>query len=239
MTTESLHPKDGVLAGTINATVATHPVDGYLARPEGQQSYPAVVLIQEYWGIEPHIQQLTERFAREGYVVLAPDLYHGKVAQEPDEAVKMVMALNWAQASDEVSRAIDYLLAREDVSPKKIGVVGFCMGGLLTWKAAEREDGRLAVIAPFYAGRYDPSAEDMRKVTAPALVVWGGDDASISAENRDKVTALLEQEGKTHKALTYPGAGHAFLNDKHDGYNAEAATQAYAELVAWFAQYLQ
>lgn len=238
MAEKQLQRKSGVEAGTVRFT-SQGTADGYLAFPaDSGTPHPGVILVQEWWGIESHIVELTERLAREGYVVLAPDLYHGKVAQEPDEAQKAMMALDMPRAMDEISTAIDYLQGRNDVQPKRIGMVGFCMGGQLTWRMAEREDGELAAVAPFYGAGYDPTPESVRTITAPVLAVWGGDDPSVPAEQREKIVALLQQEGKQHKALTYDGAGHAFMNDKHDSYNPEVASQAWQELLAFFKQNL-
>lgn len=210
---------------------------GFLAEPSDGLPHPGVVLIQEWWGLEPHITELAERLATAGYIVMAPDLYHGQVATEPDEAAKALMALNQQQAVAEIGQAVAYLIGRSDVRPKKVGVVGFCMGGLLAWRAAEAENGRIAAAAPFYAGYYQPTAADIAKVTAPVLVVWGETDRGIPAAQREHVVNLLKQEGKTFKALVYP-AGHAFMNDHHATYNPTAAAEAWSELLAWFKQYL-
>jgi carboxymethylenebutenolidase len=239
MAQEHLASNNGILSGFVSYSGGeVGSIDGYIALPNDRKAHPGVILIQEWWGIEPHIQELTQRLAREGYVVLAPDLFHGKVATEPDEAMKATMALNRDAAVAEVRSGIDYLQRREDVLPKQVGVVGFCMGGLLVWRIAELENGELAAIAPFYAAHYHPSAEDIARVSAPALVVWGQQDASISAQDRQHITQLLQQQGKTHQALVYP-AGHAFMNDRHGDYNQPSAEQAWSALLAWFKQYLR
>jgi len=238
---DHLDEKNGALAGLVrypaNGVAGPQSLEGFLARPDDGKPHPGVIVIQEWWGLEPHVKSLTERLARDGYVALAPDLYHGKVASEPDDAMKQMMALNLDQAVDEIQQAIDYLQSREDVQPKKVGVVGFCMGGRLTWRVAERENGELAAIAPFYAGGFQPTAEDIRKVTAPALVVWGEQDRGIPVSQREHVEKLLRQEGKTFKVLLY-NAGHAFMNDTHPTYDQAAATQAWSELLAWLKRYL-
>jgi carboxymethylenebutenolidase len=234
---DNLQEKHGVQTGTISYGTNGGTVDGYLARAADTQPHPGVILIQEWWGIEPHIKDMAERLARQGYVVLAPDLYHGKVAREPNEAMKQMMALNKDAAVNEIRKGIDYLQSRSDVQPKQLGVVGFCMGGFLTWKVAEAENGELAAIAPFYAGAFNPSPQDIAKVTAPALIVWGDEDGGIPADQRQHITTLLQQAHKTHKILVYH-AGHAFMNDQHASHNKHAAEQAWDELLAWFKQYL-
>jgi carboxymethylenebutenolidase len=227
--------------GTSSSVVSYHvdggSVDGYLALPNDGKSHPGVILIQEWWGIEPHIKELTDRLAREGYIVLAPDLYHGTVPAEPNDAAKAAMSLNYAAAVDEIRHGIDYLQSRDDVTPKQVGVVGFCMGGTLAWRTAELENGEVAAVAPFYAGRYSPGEQDIAKVTAPVLIVWGEHDHSISPGDRGRITQLLRQQSKTHKVLLYP-AGHAFMNDRHASYDRSSAERAWSELLAWFKQYL-
>lgn len=237
MTGDNLTSKGDISAGIISYHSDGNTVDGYLARPNDGAAHPGVILVQEWWGIEPHIKDLTERLARQGYVVLAPDLYHGKVVAEPDEAEKALMALNMDNAVTEICHGIDYLQARDDVAPKKLGLVGFCMGGFLAWKTAEAENGELAAVAPFYGGGYQPTAEDIRKVTAPVLAQYGDQDGWIPDAHRRHIASLLKQEGKTHKLLVYH-AGHAFMNDQHPTYASEPARQAWSELIAWFKQHL-
>ena len=238
MAGEHLETQDGVSRGFVSFGSNGGTVDGYLVKPEDGQAHPGVVMIQEWWGVEDHIKELAERLARQGYTVLAPDLYHGKVVDEPDEAGKAMMALNKGAAVQEIGKAVEYLKTRSDARADKIGVVGFCMGGMLAWKAAETQDGAIAAVASFYGAGYQPTAEDMAKVTAPALVVWGGQDGSIPPADREHIASLLQQQGKTHKTLLYPAAGHAFMNDKHGALEPESAQQAWSELLAWFKQYL-
>ncbi len=237
MATERLTERDGVLSGFVGYPADSTTLDGYLARPSDAWPHPGVIVIQEWWGIEPHIKDLSERLARAGYIALAPDLYHGRVATEPDEARKEAMALDRDRAVAEIQRAIAYLQGRDDVQPKRVGVVGFCMGGFLAWKVAERANGALAAVAPFYAGGFRPTAEEIRQVTAPVLVVWGSQDQGIPPAQREHVVSLLRQEGKVFKALVY-NAGHAFMNDTHPTYDPEAAAEAWRELLTWLKQYL-
>lgn len=224
-------------SGFISYSGDGQTLDGYLARPDDGKVHPGVILVQEWWGIEPHIQELCRRLARAGYVVLAPDLYHGRVVAEPDEASKAGMALNKETAVSEIIQALNYLRSRDDVQPEQLGMTGVCMGGLLTWRTAERVGDELAAIAPFYAGYYRPTVESIREVHAPALVIWGATDASIPAEDREQIIGLLTETGKTFKAIIYP-AGHAFMNDQHPTYAKEPAVDAWAELLNWLSRYL-
>src|SRR6185436_20348387 len=112
-----------------------HTCSGYFAAPESGQG-PAVVVIQEWWGLVPHIEDLVERFAREGFVAVAPDLYHGQKTKSPDDAMKLLMELDVERAGKEIAGAGNYLLSRAECSSSKYGVVGFCMGGALAQYAA-------------------------------------------------------------------------------------------------------
>src|SRR5207244_10570833 len=119
-----------VWATSLNFHQTAKTASGYLALPK--QKGPALVVIQEYWGLVPHIKDLADRFAAEGFVALAPDLYHGKTAKSPDEAGKMMMAMRIDEAERDLRGAMKYVLAHPSTSSKRAGVVGFCMGGALS-----------------------------------------------------------------------------------------------------------
>lgn len=220
-------------------TVYTNPHNAspqaYLVRPDDDAVYPGVVLIQEWWGLEPHIRELAQRLASEGFVVLVPDLYHGKIATEPDECQKMMMMTfkNMEKAISEIILSLDYLRNNAGVQPKKIGLMGFCMGGHLAFRAAERYP-YLGALSPWYAGGYDPSAADVAKVNAPVLAVYGENDGGIPVAQVRKIEQLYKDAGKDVEVRIYPNAGHAFNNPDHGMGNAEAARDAWARAVAFF-----
>jgi carboxymethylenebutenolidase len=122
---------------------------GYLARPHGRG--PGVIVIQEWWGLVPHIEQIADRFADAGFVSLAPDLYHGESTKSPDQAGKMMMAMRVDQAERDLAGAIDHLVAQPEVSSKKVGTVGFCMGGALSLFAASKNP-EVGACVVFYGG---------------------------------------------------------------------------------------
>ena len=124
---------------------------GYLAIPEGEGPFPGVIVVQEWWGLDDHIKDVAGRFAREGFVALAPDLYHGKVTSEPDEAQKLMMSLNMPQASNELVKATEYLATRPEIAGRGIGATGFCMGGGLALTLATESE-HIKAAAPFYGG---------------------------------------------------------------------------------------
>ncbi len=230
------------------AVVRTEKVDlkvngdgawGYLAQPDDDAKHPGVVLIQEYWGIEPHVQEVAQRLAVEGFVVLVPDLYHGKVATEPDDAMKLMMATvqNMERALNEVNAALDHLKALPNVNPKKLGIIGFCMGGLVTWKMASVSED-LGAVVPFYGVMYDPTPEEVAKINAPVLAIYGEQDSYTPPEYITKLQQTMKDAGRNVQFEIFP-AGHAFINDRHGAGNAEAAARAWPMAVNFLKENLK
>lgn len=208
---------------------------GYLARPEGNG--PGVVVIQEWWGLNAHVKDVAERFAKAGFVALAPDLYRGQVATEPDEARKLAMELQYPQAQKDMQGAVDYLLAQSFVQPKNVGMVGFCMGGRLTGLMSFNGKNISASVA-FY-GVTALSDEDAAKVSSPLLSIYGETDQGYAPEMIRENERKLTAAGKPHETIVYPGAPHAFFNDSRPHiYKPDAAEDAWEKTLAWFRRYL-
>jgi carboxymethylenebutenolidase len=212
--------------------------NGYLARPQGSGPFRGVVVIQEWWGLDDHIKDLAERFAREGFVALAPDLYHGHLATEPDDARKLVMAMNMEIAVREIRGAMAYLTDRPEVEPKAIAVIGFCMGGRLALATAATGDERIGAVAAFYGGGVQPTPEFVRGINAPVLAVYGEEDRGIPPEQYNALAAEMDRQEKTFDMVVYPGAGHAFVNDTRPSYNANATADAWTRAVQWFTTHI-
>lgn len=212
---------------------------GYLVQPAGDGPFPAVVVIQEWWGLLPHIKDVAERFARQGYLALAPDLYHGAQAAEPDEARKLAMDLDQERALREILGAAAYLQALEQVAPKKIGVIGFCMGGRLALATAAADDqGLLGAVAIFYGAPRDPGLAG--QIQIPLLGLYGSEDHGIPVESVRSFQAELEQHGVEHHIQIYEGAPHAFFNDTRPHiYQPEAAADAWTRTLNWFQMHLR
>ncbi len=209
-----------------------HTCPGYLAAPSSGKG-PAVVVIQEWWGLVPHIEEVTNRFAAEGFCALAPDLYHGKTTKSPDDAGKLVMELDAERAEREIAAAGEYLLQRPECSSKTYGVVGFCMGGGLAQYTATKEDGKVGAAVSFYGG-FKSVPFDWDNLTAPLLQICGEEDAGVTAEMR-KRDALLREKGKKVDLVVYPKAKHAFFNDaRPEVYNPQAAQDAWKRTIDWF-----
>lgn len=206
---------------------------GYLARPGDGGPHPGVVVIQEVWGLDEHIKDVTRRFANEGFVAVAPDLYRGKIAIDIEEARKIRMEMQFDQAMLDLQGALDYLKGRDDVAPKKLGVIGFCMGGSLTQQIA-LQSADVGAAAAYYGGRGAPSPEEMAAIRCELLALYGEEDQGIPQETVDALRGALERAGRPHEIVVYPGAPHAFFNDTRPSYRDEAAQDAWRRTLALF-----
>ncbi|MDH3674354.1 MAG: IncQ-type mobilization protein MobB [Anaerolineae bacterium] len=228
---------------TISSELVTLEVSGrstaaYLVAPEGAGPWPGVVVIQEWWGLEEHIKDVARRFAGEGFVAIAPDLYYGEIATEPDEAQKLRMALDWDQALAAIQVAIDELLGRDEVWPRRVGVIGFCMGGGLTWHAAAKLS-QVAVAAPFYGGGPELTDQEVAQISGPVLAIFGELDQGVSPEVAKQRDSQLDRAGVKHETIIYPQAQHAFFNDTRAAYNPEAAADAWQRVIRLFGRVLR
>jgi carboxymethylenebutenolidase len=209
-----------------------HTCQGYLASPPSG-SGPAVVVIQEWWGLVPHIENLVNRFAAAGFLAVAPDLYHGKTTKSPDEAGKMLMELDAERAEKEIAGAGQYLLGRAECASKSYGVVGFCMGGALAQYAATKESDISAAVS-FYGG-FRKLQMDWSNTKASLMLIFGGNDKGVPAESGRKLEAELKAMGKEVEMHVYEGADHAFFNDtRPEVYNAEAAADSWKRALDFF-----
>src|SRR5690348_6789244 len=143
--------RGGFMGQRVEFPSNSHTCQGYFAAAASGKG-PAVVVIQEWWGLVSHIEDVVDRFAAEGFTALAPDLYHGKTTKSPDEAGKLLMEMDADRAEGEVAAAGNYLLSRPECSSKSYGVVGFCMGGGLAQYTATKEDGKVGAAVSFYGG---------------------------------------------------------------------------------------
>jgi carboxymethylenebutenolidase len=213
---------------------------GYLARPTDGKPHPGIIVIQEWWGINANIKDIAQRFAVAGFVALAPDLYHGRVTDEPNEAQKAAMALDQAKVAKDLQGALAALQGQSDVAPKKIGITGFCLGGFITLVFAAQAGPELGAIAPFYPGGYDPTEDEVRRIACPIQVIYGENDHSTPEATRERLRKYLTDTGKTFDMIVYPGADHAFFNDtRPEVYDAAASADAWDRTVAWFERYLK
>jgi carboxymethylenebutenolidase len=193
-----------------------------------------VAVIQEWWGLNDHVKDVAERFAREGFTAIAPDLYHGKVTKSPDEAGKLLMALNIAQAEKDLRGAVTYL---KGLTGSAVGVVGFCMGGALSLYAACTNAKDVGACVVYYGGH--PKVQyDFDKLTAPVLAHWAEDDDFANA-TAAKIEPELKKRGKKYEFHRYPGTKHAFFNDQRpEVYDRKASEESWQRTIRFFKENL-
>ena len=209
-----------------------HTCQGYFAAPPSGKG-PAVVVIQEWWGLVPHIEDLVDRFAAEGFTAVAPDLYHGKTTKSPDDAGKMLMELDVERAELEIAEAANFVLGRPECSSSKFGVVGFCMGGALAQFEATRNP-KCGAAVSFYGG-FKKVPLEWEKLNAPMLLIYGENDKGVPAAQGIELQKRLRAMGKNVDMAIYSGADHAFFNDtRPEVYNAPAAADAWRRTIELF-----
>lgn len=205
---------------------------GYLATPDGGTGIPLVV-IQEWWGLVPHITDVADRFAGEGFVALVPDLYHGRSTTEPDEAGKLMMAMNLGQAGKDMSGAVDKVA---EVSGRDaVGVTGFCMGGGLALILAAQRPDKVKAVVPWYGLLPWPDSQpDWARLEASVLGHYAANDEYFTPELARELEQTLKALGKDATVNVFPGVEHAFFNDtRPEVYDAEAAADAFGQTLAF------
>lgn len=208
---------------------------GYLSKPE-KGGGPGVLVIQEWWGLVEHIKTVADRFAASGYVALAPDFYHGEATKSPDEAGKLMMALSIEQAEKDLRGAATYLLSQS--SGKKLGVVGFCMGGQLALFAASKNPAIGACI-DFY-GIHPNVKPDYSSIKAPVLGLFAEKDTYVTPQIVAKLEADLKQAGVATDFTVYPGVDHGFFNDtRKEIHDVATAADAWNRVQKFFAKHLK
>jgi carboxymethylenebutenolidase len=197
-----------------------------------------VIVIQEWWGLVPHIEDVANRFAAEGFVALAPDLYHGEKATGPDQAGKMMMALSIERAEKDLRGAIAFLRRQPGVTGAAVGTIGFCMGGALSLFAASKNSDVGACVV-FYGGH--PNVKpDIPSLQAPVLGIWAGQDGFVTPHVVSQLDEQLTTQGKRHEFHTYPNAQHAFFNDSRpEVYDASASADAWQKTLTFFLRELK
>lgn len=210
---------------------------GYLATPSGG-SGPGVLVIQEWWGLVPQIKGVCDQLAAEGFVALAPDLYHGDIAEhhEMDKAGHLMSSLPADRAAHDMGGAIDYLLAHDGVVGDKVGVVGFCMGGMLTLVIAALQGDKIGAAAPYYGAPLDPSsAPDWNGLTAPVYGHFAENDSFFGPGPVKNLETTLKGMGKDVTFEIHPGTGHAFANETNalGTYDPEATARAWSQTLGF------
>ena len=233
--------------------------DGEMAvftyRPGGGGKAPGIVVIQEIFGVNDHMKDVAGRFAAEGYVAAAPDLFHrsGREVTVPFDQMQQGVQLRGALSNDDivadVSATVEYLKRNPNVDAENIGIVGFCFGGMVSYLAAARVAG-LSAAAVFYGGgilpRPDAGADAPRlldqtadDVAVPIISFWGDQDGGIPVSNVEQIVATLKAKGKDIESTVYPGAGHGFFCDARGSYHEASAKDAWSKTLDFFAKHLR
>jgi carboxymethylenebutenolidase len=191
-----------------NGTTAS----GYLATPSAG-SGPGILVIQEWWGLDSGIKEMADRLAAAGFVALAPDLYHGELAahDEMDKAAQLMQKLSPQRAGRDMSGAVDYLSSHSAVTSKGIGVVGFCMGGMLALIVAANRPDKVKAVVPFYGFPQGDMEPDWSKLTASVSVHMAEHDEYFPPAAARALEAKLRGMGKDVTLTVHPGTGHAFM----------------------------
>ncbi len=236
----------------VDMSVNGHTMEGYLTQPEVDGQYPAVVVIQEIWGVNSHIQSITDRLPSQGYVGLAPAMFHrqGRMVMGLHEEMDTAIA-NMGNSTDpniiaDVRSAVGYLQGQSFVQSDRIGIVGFCFGGRVAYLAAcNVSDLKASVV--YYGGRIlqplgteGPSPlEQTANINCPILGLFGEEDANPTPADVATIEAELARHSKSYEFHMYPGAGHGFQCDARSSYRREAAQDAWNKTIAWFDQHLK
>ena len=215
----------------------------YCSRPAGDGPVPAVIVVQEAFGLNGNVKQIADRIAEEGYVTLAPDMFWrngiGRVAtyDELPKALGFMGELNDPEIVADIDGCVAYLQAQPGVRGDRIGITGFCMGGRVSFLSACELAGKLAAAAPFYGGGIP--VDLTRKLRGPVLAFFGEADPFIPLDQVEALKAEARQHGKSVEVVVYPKAPHGFFCNERDSYRPEAAADAWLKLKAFFVQHLQ
>ena len=213
-------------------------VNGYIATPNGNGPWPAVIVIQEWWGLDAQTKSIADRFAQEGYLAFAPDLYHGELAQlgDGDTAMKLVQKYG-PNAYLDLQSMFDALTSHPDCNGK-IGSVGFCFGGRMSLTLGISRP--LNAICTFYGGGMQTIFGQLRtNLKAPVLGLFGDADVSIPAGTVEEFDKLLDEVGVEHEVIMYSNSGHAFFRDSDPQvYIPEASKDAWERVKKFFHKHL-
>jgi carboxymethylenebutenolidase len=223
---------------TVSYKSGDETVQGVLYTPDGKGSFPAIVVIHEWWGLNDWVKEQAEKLSDQGYVTLAIDLYRGKVATTPDEAHEIMRGLPEDRAKRDLHAAVEFLESQPNVKKDRIGSIGWCMGGGYSLDVALQEPTLKADVINYGHLATDPAS--LQKINAFVLGIFGGQDRGIPVEDVKKFEQMLKGQGKKVEIVIYPDAGHAFENSNNKaGYRADDAADAWKRTVNFFASTLK
>jgi carboxymethylenebutenolidase len=216
-----------------------------LYTPVEDQRQPAIMVLMEAFGLTQHIREVAARIAKEGYVVIAPDLYYRELPNnkfgynELESARAMMWRLDFGKPMEEdIEAALTYLKSRPDVYPDKVGLTGFCLGGGLTFFAACKLSNKIAAAAPFYGMVLDEWIDAVKNIEVPVYLFFGGADPFIPLERIQQIDSRFKELKKDYQLKIYPDADHGFFCHERSSYNSLAAEDAWGELISFFRKHL-
>jgi carboxymethylenebutenolidase len=213
-------------------------VQALLYTPVGKGPFPAIIVIHEYWGLNDWVKDQSSKISDQGYVALAIDLYRGKVATTPDMAHEIMRGVPEDRAKRDLHAAFEFLQSQPDVRKDRIGSIGWCMGGSYSLDVALQEPTLAATVINYGHLATDPEA--IRKINAPILGLFGGQDHGITPDDVHKFEATMKQLGKKIDVKIYDDAGHAFENPNNtNGYRPDDAADAWKRTVSFLAETLK
>jgi carboxymethylenebutenolidase len=209
---------------------------GYLALPASTPA-PGVLVLQEWWGLNPQIKGVADRLAAEGFVALAPDLYHGDLAEhdEMDKAAHLMSSMPIDRAARDMGGAVDFLLGHDATSGASVAAIGFCMGGAMTLLVSALQGDKIGAAVPFYGAPLGDQAPEWSGLTAPVLMHAAANDDFFPPAALEALGEELRGMGRDVTVHVYPGTGHAFANETNalGTYDADAAKTAWDRSIAF------
>ena len=218
-------------------TITELGISGYLAKPSGKGPWPALIVIQEWWGLDAQTKTMADRFAAAGYLAFAPDLFHGDLAQLGDNQTAMTLIQKYAPgASAELQKVYDALKTSPDCNGK-VGTVGFCFGGQMALALGISRP--LDALCTFYGGGMQQVFDRLGTLKSPVLGLYGDQDQTFPPGTLEQFDLLLDKVGVEHEVIVYPNAGHAFMRDSDPStYRPEAAKDAWERTTKFLAKNL-
>jgi carboxymethylenebutenolidase len=210
-------------------------VGAFVARPAGARKAPAIIIVHEWWGLNPHIEDVAQRFAREGFMAVAADLYEGQTTMDAQEASKLMGALKQEVGLTRLQVVLDQLRANPEVT--SVGVTGFCMGGTFALLLACHAEVEASV--PFY-GDVPVDTSMIGNLSCPVLFIGAEKDQWITIDKMNRLDDALKQYGKEGEVRIYQGADHAFFNDtRPEVYSQADAEDAWKTVIEFFNRHLR
>ena len=223
---------------TVSYKSGDETVQGILYTPAGKGPFPAIIVIHEYWGLNAWVKEQASKLSDEGYVTLAIDLYRGRVATTPDVAHEIMRGVPEDRAKRDLHAAFEFLSAQPNVKKDRIGSIGWCMGGGYSLDVALHEPTLAAAVINY--GHLATDTDAIKKINAPILGSFGGQDHGITPDDVHKFETSMKQLGKRIDVKIYDDAGHAFENPGNkDGYRAADAADAWARTVSFLGETLK